>query len=77
MYHLFIPGETPSEGAMGVRHQMTVSPTDSAAYERRDRGERVRMDCRGPAVSSRRRDCHFADTPSTLLLIHLLKVEGV
>ena len=26
--------------------------------------------------NSRRRDCHFADTPSPSMLKHLLKVEG-
>ena len=29
-----------------------------------------------PGTHSRRRDCHFADTPSPCLLKDLLKVEG-
>ena len=43
---------------------MTASPTATAADET------------GRLCDERRRDCHFADTPSAPLLKYLLKGEG-
>ena len=63
----------------------TPTPTASAHLPLNSRrcadsvlaGKSARMTRTRSGTSSRRRDCHFADVPSTSLLKPLLKAEGV
>ena len=71
---------SPPDFKRGVLHGQVIEIVDCATRggEKKWSADALSNGQRGGAAggASRRRDCHFADITSPVLLKHLLKVEG-
>ena len=70
----FIPIGTPTKGQKKVQQNNAGALADGALTL--STAPHFAERCGAADSPSRRRDCHFDDTPSSSLLKHLLKVEG-